>query len=242
MNKINLFYKPLPYALVFIYIGLTYLTLKLNGLAPSLYHEDGYFENLGALSLFIAAGLMFYAFYYVMQRRKTTKIFWVKQWAYLALALLFFFGAGEEISWGQRIFGIATPESLAEINEQDEINIHNIEFNGISLPFESEFDIFWGFFVFLIPLVAAALPRFNKFSSKFMPIVHWGLGMFFVFNYLMAKVAKLALAAGYSYAKVPFIQAVQEIKESNYEFFYIFVCLFVLLDLLRAEQQPELSQ
>lgn len=241
MNKINIFYKPTLYVTVFVYIVATYLTLKLSGLAPSLYHEDGYFENLGALSLFIASVLMFYAFYYVMKRRKTTKVFWVKQLAYLGLALLFFFGAGEEISWGQRIFGIQTPEALAEINEQDEINIHNIEFGGMVMPFESEFDVFWGFFVFLIPLAAVFIPRFGKFSSRFIPIVHWGLGMFFLFNYLFAKVAKLAFAAGYSYAKVPFIQAVQEIKESNYEFFYIFVCLFILLDLLRSEQ-PALAE
>jgi hypothetical protein len=36
------------------------------------------------------------------------------------------FVAGEEISWGQRIFGWETPESLAELNRQGETNIHNI--------------------------------------------------------------------------------------------------------------------
>lgn len=33
--------------------------------------------------------------------------------------------AGEEISWGQRIIGIQTPEHLAAINTQEEINLHN---------------------------------------------------------------------------------------------------------------------
>jgi hypothetical protein len=37
---------------------------------------------------------------------------------------------GEEISWGQRIFGWATPDELAELNRQGETNIHNI---GITL-------------------------------------------------------------------------------------------------------------
>lgn len=36
------------------------------------------------------------------------------------------FIAGEEISWGQRIFGWATPEELAALNRQGETNIHNI--------------------------------------------------------------------------------------------------------------------
>jgi len=34
----------------------------------------------------------------------------------------------EEISWGQRIFGLATPEFLEHINRQHEISLHNIGF------------------------------------------------------------------------------------------------------------------
>ncbi len=48
-------------------------------------------------------------------------------------ALLFFFGAGEEISWGQRIFGWETSEAMKEINRQDETTIHNIEIGGVAL-------------------------------------------------------------------------------------------------------------
>ncbi len=43
-------------------------------------------------------------------------------------ALLMFIFMGEEISWGQRIFDIATPDALREINRQHEINIHNMQF------------------------------------------------------------------------------------------------------------------
>jgi hypothetical protein len=34
--------------------------------------------------------------------------------------------AGEEIAWGQRLFDYDTPESLEEINEQQEATVHNI--------------------------------------------------------------------------------------------------------------------
>lgn len=44
--------------------------------------------------------------------------------AVIALGALFV--AGEEISWGQRIFGWATPAELEEVNRQGESNIHNI--------------------------------------------------------------------------------------------------------------------
>lgn len=39
---------------------------------------------------------------------------------------MFVFVAGEEISWGQRIFGINTPDVLNQINEQRELTLHNI--------------------------------------------------------------------------------------------------------------------
>ncbi|MEE9285869.1 MAG: hypothetical protein V3V35_09110 [Dehalococcoidia bacterium] len=45
---------------------------------------------------------------------------------YILLALAFLIGGLEEISWGQRIFGWGTPESLAEVNKQNETNLHNI--------------------------------------------------------------------------------------------------------------------
>jgi hypothetical protein len=44
----------------------------------------------------------------------------------LLLGLACVFIAGEEISWGQRIFGFATPEELEEVNKQGETTVHNI--------------------------------------------------------------------------------------------------------------------
>ncbi len=41
-------------------------------------------------------------------------------------ALAFFFGAGEEISWGQRIFGWQTGEFFMEHNRQLETTFHNL--------------------------------------------------------------------------------------------------------------------
>ena len=45
---------------------------------------------------------------------------------FLAVGIVFFWAAGEEISWGQRIFSIKTPQTLSEMNYQNELNIHNI--------------------------------------------------------------------------------------------------------------------
>src|SRR5690606_21726008 len=42
--------------------------------------------------------------------------------------LILLFGAGEEISWGQRIFGFDTPEAIYQHNAQGEMNLHNLKF------------------------------------------------------------------------------------------------------------------
>ncbi len=42
------------------------------------------------------------------------------------LTLFCLFGAGEEISWGQRILGLETPEYFEERNAQQEIGFHNL--------------------------------------------------------------------------------------------------------------------
>lgn len=46
--------------------------------------------------------------------------------AYVILCVGFFFIAGEEISWGQRILGFEGPPALVDANLQDEANLHNL--------------------------------------------------------------------------------------------------------------------
>ena len=50
---------------------------------------------------------------------------------FAGLALFFFVCAGEELSWGQHLLGFATPEKVAEINEQGEFNLHNLDLEHI---------------------------------------------------------------------------------------------------------------
>jgi hypothetical protein len=43
-----------------------------------------------------------------------------------ALSVFCLFAAGEEISWGQRVFGFMPPEMFQKLNFQQELNFHNI--------------------------------------------------------------------------------------------------------------------
>ena len=44
-----------------------------------------------------------------------------------------FFGSGEEISWGQRLFQIETGDTFKQLNTQGETNLHNLKVNGVSI-------------------------------------------------------------------------------------------------------------
>lgn len=49
------------------------------------------------------------------------------------LGLFLFFSSGEEISWGQRILGIQSPEYFQKNNSQQETNLHNLVVGGIKI-------------------------------------------------------------------------------------------------------------
>ncbi|MEQ9261181.1 MAG: hypothetical protein RIG84_19000 [Roseovarius sp.] len=51
----------------------------------------------------------------------------------LFYGLLFFMAAGEEVSWGQRIFGWESGEFFQESNKQNETNLHNLVVGNVHL-------------------------------------------------------------------------------------------------------------
>ncbi|HEX5467200.1 MAG TPA: hypothetical protein VFW92_11055 [Candidatus Limnocylindrales bacterium] len=83
--------------------------------------EDSVLEWPQFFALLVAAAL----FVAIARQSRAAGLRW---WVVggLFAALLACFVAGEEISWGQRILGLATPAGLAAINHQDELTIHNI--------------------------------------------------------------------------------------------------------------------
>jgi hypothetical protein len=93
-----------------------------TGVYKALVREDGPVENLQFV-LFAGASfgaLVLARLHHREGRRGIAAVF--------VLAAIGLFGiAGEEISWGQRIFGWGTPEALAEINRQGETTLHNVE-------------------------------------------------------------------------------------------------------------------
>ena len=237
MNQSNFLFKPIVYIALAAYIALAYSSLAMgNGLLAVVIPEDHYFELIGAFAFLVTSLFFFYGF---RVARKTLDKSWVsimKQLVYLGLALLFFFGAGEEISWGQRILGFQTPETLSQVNRQEEFNLHNLSAWEASAFLDPDrlFDIFWFLFAVLTPAVARFVPAFKSFAGKFIPIVFWGIGVLFLYNYLWAKLAKILFGTAYAFEGVRFAQAVQEVKESNYAIIFVLVGLYAVWDLRRS--------
>ncbi|QGX99519.1 hypothetical protein EI983_15080 [Roseovarius faecimaris] len=96
--------------------------------ALSYAAEDRLVEYGTAVSLFVACLILLRNG--MRLRGRATKLAVGLTFFY---AFMFFFGAGEEISWGQRIFGWETSEAMKQINRQDETTIHNIEIGGVAL-------------------------------------------------------------------------------------------------------------
>ena len=91
----------------------------------SWWDEDSYFEYLTAAFAFLAACAWVWA---IRRARAMHILVQRRDFIFPAIfVLLMVLLAGEEISWGQRIIGVATPSLMEEINTQNEITLHNIK-------------------------------------------------------------------------------------------------------------------
>lgn len=115
--------------------------------------------------------------------------------AWLLIGVTAIFIAAEEISWGQRIFGIQTPESISKLNIQEELNIHNLEkFAGINIALQKiPAYLILGWLIF--SLAVAQVPRFKEKVIRFgVPLVPFRLSPIFLmtpFFYFFQPTAKI---------------------------------------------------
>jgi hypothetical protein len=119
------------------------VAIPFRGAFRVLVNEDGIAE-WGQFVLLVLLIPIYARISLVLWRRGQRRLALVYALATLAV----FFAAGEEISWGQRIFGWLTPGTLEDINNQGETNIHNIG------PLLTMFNLG----VMGVAFVAAALP------------------------------------------------------------------------------------
>lgn len=151
--------------------------------------EDRLFEWLTALCFLFTSvlfGLLF------IRRRN---IF------FIVFSIVFFFGFGEEISWGQRIIGFKTPDAIHMHNVQREFNLHNIELlnrenkqgeakTGLSRLLEVNliFKVFTIILAFLLPIAvfhSRAAARMSRAVA--IPVPPATIAVFFAVNWIAFK-------------------------------------------------------
>jgi hypothetical protein len=187
--------------IIFAVIGLAYglITWLFPFVLPEdtvarLVREDSIIEYLTFIFFFIA-GLGFLAtFFYCKQGNNVFGYIKTKRnFIYLGLAAVLIFGAGEEISWGQRLFGFETPEAMEE-NEQEEFTVHNLPvFNTVNetnlFQMNRMFIYFWFGFCLMVPLSALVSTRLRDwYHTLGVPVVPLAIGGLFMLNYILSKV------------------------------------------------------
>ncbi len=106
---------------IIVIIGVILSRVDIEFYNKYYVREDCFTEWLGVLALLSCAFLYFYRSFTI--RFSKGKKFLL---CLLFAGFIFIFGAGEEISWGQRIFNIKTPEFFMKHNAQQEMNLHNL--------------------------------------------------------------------------------------------------------------------
>lgn len=131
--------------------------------------EDGVLEYFTSAMLFCAAMLSLWRLLFVRQGKG--------RWFIVTTGLSFllmFFGAGEEISWGQRIFNVESSEFFTSNNAQQETNLHNMRVNGVNmnkLVFGKMLTLFLVLYYLVLPSVYARSARVQQvFDRLYMPV------------------------------------------------------------------------
>lgn len=142
-------------------VALTAIFKTIPGLYMFIIREDGIVEWATVIvyfcAAFFAAGL---ALHFWMRSQKTYAIL------YGGLAMGLLLAALEEMSWGQRLFNISTPQALDSINAKHELNFHNVS----GFPLHKAFIVvgFYGAFSRLI-LTNLLGKRYSQFIELLTP-------------------------------------------------------------------------
>ena len=171
--------------LVALFPALVTLVFVAAGFRPRLFlfliDEDGILETAQFI-LVVSATLVFarLSARLVRDRRPLGLL-------YAVAAMALFFVAGEEISWGQRILNLRTPDALEAINTQQEITVHNIQ--GMHQPFIYAVMLagLYGAVVPLMGLLLSAERRYSRIGRLLIPPLYLVPAFFMPFGYRFCR-------------------------------------------------------
>jgi hypothetical protein len=200
-----------------------------NSLLIELMQEDGIFETSGTLC-FLAAAILAFVLFFGTESGNDFYFFKTgRNLFYFILGLLFLFAFGEEISWGQRLFGLRTPQVLEAVNTQGEINLHNLAvFRVVST--NRLFSLFWFAYCVFLPLAYSTSRHFAKVVKRInIPVLPVRIGLLFLGNYLISRVVNISVSVGVHNSLIEF-------KEFNFGLLFL-VAMFSFTFVFRKRRK-----
>jgi hypothetical protein len=231
----------ITFSLLIGFLLLAFLPFFFSTNEQMLPHirENGFYQLLTAIAFLICSVVLMLS-YFVRNNGNNFGRFQTRRNIFvLLLAIVFFIGSGEELSWGQHILQFETPESIAQKNLQGEFNIHNLALvhgrtadgskkTGLSeyLTIGKLFSLFWFAFCVCIPLLALVSTKIRHFLAVInLPIVPLYIGLAFPINHILQKIVVPLTGATEHY--------VVEVKEANFAVLFLVFAAFYYIGLKR---------
>ncbi len=153
-------------------LGIYHSNTDLQYFDEVFAKEDGFIEYGTALLLFCSSLLLLYRLFKLFRSKKNLwKI------GIFLIVVVFLFGAGEEISWGQRIFNVESSEYFLENNAQGETNLHNMVVEGKKinkLIFSQLLTFVLVLYLIVTPFLYRKFESIRNLAELFaVPIVKW---------------------------------------------------------------------
>ncbi len=161
-----------PFIALYVLFGAIVALISPETFTKVLAREDGIYEWLTVLALSMSFVMCVHR---VVVLRKDKNAAFIGVWCFLAVVC--FFGAGEEISWGQRIFNVESSEWFKQNNAQSETNLHNLVVEGKKVN-KIIFSLVLGIALITYLFAFTALYRRSEKFKQFcdymgVPIAHW---------------------------------------------------------------------
>ena len=173
--------------ILYLTFGLLVFGIVMSRLDPFWFEftyviEDGFIEWMTVLPLLLMAAISIKRFFQIPQ-----------QSTYFKISLLLFIGcclfaAGEELSWGQRLFNWKSTDFFTANNAQKETNFHNLVVAGKSinlLIFSRLLIIVMLVYLLVLPVLYQRNLKIRRLTEKFalpVPRVYQIVCMFAVFG------------------------------------------------------------
>ena len=156
---------------LFIALSITLALSVYFGFTDEVYFDTVFAQEDGVIeyaTFFFLLCISILQFVRLFTKGKNKTTLW--KLGVFFFGILFLFGAGEEISWGQRIFGIESGEFFQGNNLQKETNLHNLEIGGVKLNkliFSQLLTIVMALYLLVMPILYQKFNGIKKLINRF---------------------------------------------------------------------------